>query len=315
MSNPENALGTNGAYGGRTSVNAFNDVLAVFTGRGILSGWACVPDSGLTVELGGNGTDRDVAIAENSAGDKTSVNNISQAPVSVTMPAAPVANSRIDAIVAYIEASPSSSGETDNYTAVNLLTVSGTTASTPTAPSDSDIRTAITADGAAGSTAYYVVLAYITIASGTTDIDATMITAGESAQIGTDQILDGAVTSDKIDFATFADYSTSEVNTGIKWVDGKNIYRKTIYTGNLPNNDTAKNIPHGISNLDYVIKLEGTYSNNDGTYTFPTQVPSVGGDNTAAIRTFINGNNVVIHTGMDRHLLSGYVTLYYTKTS
>lgn len=192
MANPDNAIGTNGAYGGRTSVNAFNDVLASFNGRGVLSGWACTPDSGLTVTLGGNGTDRDVAIAEDNAGNKTTVNNISQAPVPVTLPAAPANNSRIDSIVAYIEASPSSSGETDNYTAVNLLTVSGAAAATPTAPSDGDIRTAITADGASGPTAYYVVLANVTMASGTTDIDATMINAGAAAQVA----------ADKIDFAT-----------------------------------------------------------------------------------------------------------------
>ena len=194
MANPDNALGTNGAYGGRTSVNAFNDVLASFNGRGVLSGWACTPDSGLTVTLGGNGTDRDVAIAEDNAGNKTTVNNISQAPVPVTLPAAPANNSRIDSIVAYIEASPSSSGETDNYTAVNLLTVSGAAAATPASPSDGDIRTAITADGASGPTAYYVVLANVTMASGTTDIDATMITAGAAAQVA----------ADKIDFATFS---------------------------------------------------------------------------------------------------------------
>ena len=207
MSNPDNALGTNGAYGGRTSVNAFNDVMASFKSRGILSGWACAPSSGLKVTLGGDGTTRDVAIAEDNSGNKTSVNNISQAPVEVTMPAAPANNSRIDSIVAYIESSPSSSGETDNYTAVNLLTVSGSASATPTAPSDGDIRTAITADGASGPTAYYVVLANVTIASGTTDIDASMISAGTSAQL----------TAKNIDFTTLPHYevnSTTNMNIG-----------------------------------------------------------------------------------------------------
>lgn len=202
MANPDNALGTNGAYGGRTSVNAFNDVLAGFTGRGILSGWECVPDTGLTVTLGGNGTDRDVALAEDNSGNKTTINNISQAPVPATLPAAPATNSRIDAIVAYIESSPSTNAETDNYSAVNLLVVSGTAASTPVAPNDNKIRTAITADGTSGATAYYVVLATVKLPSGTTDIDATMISAGPAAQIGAEQIGDSSITSDKIDFST-----------------------------------------------------------------------------------------------------------------
>ena len=182
-SNPNNALGTNGAYGGRTSVNAFNDVLGAFNNRGILSGWGCVPGSGLTVELGGNGSARDVALAEDNIGNKTTVNNISQAPIPVEMPAAPANNSRVDSIVAYIESSPSTNAETDNYSAVNLLVVSGNTGTTPSAPSESEIRTAITADGASGSTAYYVVLANITIPAGTTDIDATMISRGPVAEV------------------------------------------------------------------------------------------------------------------------------------
>lgn len=203
MANPNNAVGTNGAFGGRTSVNAFNDVLSAFSGRGILSGWACSPSSGLTVQLGGDGETRDVAIAEDASGNKTTVNNISQSPVEITIPSAPASNSRIDLIVAYIEDSPNGSGETDNYDVVNLLVVSGTVSSTPVAPNDSAIRTAITADGASGATAYYVVLAQITIPTGTTDIDSTMISTGADATLLTSKIGTGSVTADKIDFATF----------------------------------------------------------------------------------------------------------------
>ena len=75
MTNPNNAVGTNGAFGGRTSVNAFNDGLASYS-AGIMSGWACEPSSGLTVVLGGDGNTRDVAIAEDNAGNKTTINNI-----------------------------------------------------------------------------------------------------------------------------------------------------------------------------------------------------------------------------------------------
>lgn len=182
--NPNNAVGTNGAYSGRTSPNALNDVLATFQGRGVLSGWGCVPDSGMTVEIGGNGTDRDVAIAEDNAGNKVPVDNISQAPISVTIPAAPANNSRIDSIVAYVENPPmGTSSDTDNPGAVGLIVVSGTVASTPTAPTDNEIRTGITADGASGSTAYYVVLANVTVASGTSTITGANISAGPSTGV------------------------------------------------------------------------------------------------------------------------------------
>ena len=38
------------------------------------------------------------------------------------------------------------------------------------------------------------------------------------------------VTSQKIDFTTlnFGNFSTDEVDTGFKWIDGKSIFKKTI---------------------------------------------------------------------------------------
>lgn len=191
--NPNNAVGTNAAYDGRTSVKAFNDGVGAYS-QGILSGWACAPDTGMTVSLGGDGTTRDIAIAEDVAGNKITVNNISEAPISVTMSAAPATNSRIDVVVAYVDNPPQGSATSiDNPGACGLIAVDGTAAADPVAPNDSAIRTAITADGASGSTAYYVVLATITIASGTTDLTADNIAAGPSAGIG----------SQNIDFTTF----------------------------------------------------------------------------------------------------------------
>lgn len=191
--NPNNAVGTNAAYGGRTSVKAFNDNIGAYS-RGILSGWACSPSSGMTVALGGNGTTRDIAIAEDVSGNKITVNNISEAPISVTMSAAPSSKSRIDLIVAYVDNPPQGSATVlDNPAACGLITVKGTAAANPVAPTESAIRTAITADGASGSTAYYVILAQITIASGTTDIVAGNIKVGSSA----------GVVAKNIDFTTF----------------------------------------------------------------------------------------------------------------
>ena len=207
--NPNNAVGTNGAYSGRTSPNALNDVLASFTGRGILSGWACVPDSGMDVTVGGDGSHRDVAIAEDNAGNKVTVNNISQSPVSVTIPAAPANNSRIDSIVAYVENPPmGTSTDTDNPGTVGLIVVSGTVASTPVAPTDNQIRTGITADGAAGSTAYYVVLANVTVPNGITTITNTNISAGDEAI--TDNV---SVTKSEIDWSTISKVLYND-NTG-----------------------------------------------------------------------------------------------------
>lgn len=215
MTNPNNAVGTNAAFGGRTSVNAFNDGLNIYS-RGIISGWACSPKSGMTVQIGGNGTERDVAAAEDNAGNKTSINNISGSPIDVTIPAAPATNNRIDLIVAYADNPPSgTSTVVDNPAACGIIVVSGTAAASPTAPTDATIRSAITADGATGSTAYYAILAQIRVGTGVTTIGSGVITQGAKVESGakagantvsTNSIADGAVTSQKVDWTTLAPY-------------------------------------------------------------------------------------------------------------
>ena len=223
MTNPNNAVGTNAAYGGRTSVNAFNDDLTIYS-RGILSGWGCSPKSGMTVQIGGNGADRDAAVAEDNAGNKTSINNISGSPIDVTIPAAPATNNRIDLIVAYADNPPSgTSTVVDNPAACGIIVVSGTAAASPTAPTNATIRSAITADGASGSTAYYVILAQIRVGTGVTTIGSGVITQGDVVKsyatagddtVTTDSIADGAVTSDKIDWATFVAQTTMPAVSG-----------------------------------------------------------------------------------------------------
>ena len=330
MTNPNNAIGTNAAYGGRTSVNAFNDDLAAYN-RGIMSGWQCVPNTGLTVSVGGVSGTRDVAIAEDNLGNKTTINNISFAPVNVSVAAAPVANSRIDLIVVYVDGSPDGTAEdVDNPSACGIVSVKGTAAASPVEPSDSDIRDAITADGASGSTAYYTVLASVTIATGVTEITSAMISGGvrsELALIGavvseptslayidTVNIVDGAVTAEKIDLGSIGlDYSTTEVDTGAKWIDGKTIYKKTINFGALPNS-TAKSVAHGISNLGMFVKVEAIAVNpNNTTLPLPYATPV---DYAAYnVACSVNSTEVIIATNTNRADFTGYVTLYYTKTS
>lgn len=204
MANPNNAVGTNGAFGGRTSVNAFNDVLATFTGRGVIQGWAVTPSTGLKVNVGGQSGIRDVAIAEDNNGNRTTIDNISQAPIEITMPSAPSTGSRIDLIVGYVENPPQGSSTViDNPAPTGIITVSGSSSSSPSAPTDSAIRTALTNAGINGATAYYAVLGSITIPSGTTDISSNMINATPYTNLNTqNNIATGQITADKVDFAT-----------------------------------------------------------------------------------------------------------------
>lgn len=183
MTNPNDIMGTNAGFGGRTSPNAFNDNLSLYS-RGVVSGWACTPKSGMTVQLGGSATVRDVAIAEDNAGNKTTINNRLGTPVEITLSGAPVTNSRIDAIVAYVD-NPAQGQATDvDYAeATGIIAVEGTASASPTVPNDSDIRSAITADGASGTTAYYVILATITVGTGVTTIGSGVISGGVYSQL------------------------------------------------------------------------------------------------------------------------------------
>lgn len=104
-------------------------------------------------------------------------------------------------------------------------------------------------------------------------------------------------------------YSTTEINTGKKWIDGKPIYRKVIDCGALPNN-TTKNVAHGINNLKKVIKSEGYSDNNAGTQI---PIPYVSG---IPLSIYVDTTNIVIQTsGNYTNYVNTQVTIEYTKTT
>ena len=325
MTNPNNAIGTNAAFNGRTSPNALNDILGAFS-KGIVSGWTCSPKTGMTVQLGGSASTRDVALAEDNAGNKLAIDNRSGAPVEVTLSGAPSTNNRIDCIVAYVD-NPSTGDDstTDNPTACGIIAVSGTVAANPTAPNDAAIRAAITTDGATGGVAYYVVLATILVGTNVTTIGSGVITQGDASTTGnitipdgsitTPKLADSSVTSQKVDLSTFSggDFSYNEQATPFKWVDGKTIYKKT-WGFTTAANSIATVIQHGISNLGVLIKYEGMLWQGSTRQLVPRVVPdnatyNIGvGDITASAFTFQIGTSVTKGT-------TAFVTFYYTKSS
>ena len=203
MTNPDQTVGTNAGFNGRTTPNAMNDILGAFS-RGRISGWACTPKNGMTVQLGGNGTTRDVAIAEDNAGNRLTIDNRTATPVEITLAGAPATGNRIDSIVAYIANPPQGAGASsvDFPDAVGIIAVQGTASGTPSAPNEATIRAGITADGASGASAYYVVLANITVGQGVTTIGSGAITAGAYAQLSTSIVdptpADGSITTAKL---------------------------------------------------------------------------------------------------------------------
>lgn len=106
-------------------------------------------------------------------------------------------------------------------------------------------------------------------------------------------------------------YSTSEQDTGVTWIDGKKIYKKTINFGSLPNN-TSKSVNTGISNMDTFITYEGVSTNGITVFVLPSLRPF---GTTLEIGIWFSKTEVTIETGSDRTGFSAYITIYYTKTS
>ena len=109
------------------------------------------------------------------------------------------------------------------------------------------------------------------------------------------------------------DYSTSEQDTGCKWIDGKKIYKKTIDFGALPN-ASIKNIDHGVANIARVVKIDGIISFGSNTWT---NIPLVyqGVDSIYNAEFQVTTTQVHCATSKDRSSLSAIITFYYTKTT
>ena len=109
------------------------------------------------------------------------------------------------------------------------------------------------------------------------------------------------------------DYSTTEQDTGCKWIDGKKIYKTTFDFGALPNN-AIKNVDHGVANIAQVVKIEGIISFGSGNWsTIPLVYKGV--DSTYNAEFQVSTTQVHCATNKDRSNLSAIITFYYTKTT
>ena len=109
------------------------------------------------------------------------------------------------------------------------------------------------------------------------------------------------------------DYSTSEQDTGIKWINGHTLYQKTLnFSGSYSGNVTVGNI--GINNLDVIVEINGACRQTDGVYkalsfAHPTATNNYG--------IFINSSgDVSIRCGSTVGTFNLIIlTLKYTKTT
>ena len=122
-----------------------------------------------------------------------------------------------------------------------------------------------------------------------------------------DVVQDGnmhAVTSNAV--ADGLSYSTDEVKTGGKWIDGKPIYRKIVDIGALPNN-TSKTVAHGINNLEKAIIANGFAINNKGETIYIPHTFS---------GFYLNKTSIVLNTTYNYSAYTeAYITIEYTKTT
>lgn len=106
-------------------------------------------------------------------------------------------------------------------------------------------------------------------------------------------------------------YSTSEVDTKVKWIDNKTIYRKTIDCGALPN-ATSKRVSIGASGVSQYIKIEGVAFTSSNT---TISLPYVNHVNALyQVDVYIDSGDLVISAGDDKSSYAySYITVYYTK--
>lgn len=200
MTNPDNIVRVRARNGGRASVYEANGWAQAYT-SGLLEGNGVTQNTSadMNVLVGGSVSKPDVVLAQNPSGYRIALDLVGQQAVAIT---APATNSRISAIVAYTDDLSLSTTEdtvTGSPASCGLIVVNGTASVSPSAPTDNQIRTAITADGATGSQAAYCVIATIEVASTTTTITNSLITINNVALAA-----NNVVKSDNINFTTFA---------------------------------------------------------------------------------------------------------------
>lgn len=119
--------------------------------------------------------------------------------------------------------------------------------------------------------------------------------------------------ANSFNYADENDYSTSEQIIG-KWVDGSNLFQKTISFGTLPN-ATSKTVAHGISNLKRIIEVSGYAYRSSSTAFIPLPFSGTNTSANANVNITCDATNILVTTLTDRSTFTeSYITIKYTKT-
>lgn len=115
-------------------------------------------------------------------------------------------------------------------------------------------------------------------------------------------------------------YTTSEQDTGTKWIDGRTIYKKTINCGKGPN-VAQKDTQTGVTGIDFVTKIEGVlYNSTASIFMGPAYLAFNAGSSSVGAGSinlgYVKSSNVVrITTNGDRSGFNCYITIWYCKVS
>lgn len=291
--------------GGMHSPAALTQFLRDALDGEVANGMEVVVGSGMnvTVKAGTASVGKDPSYDINIAGTET-----------VSVGAASPSNPTNTLIVAYVDRNVAgSTAVTDNTNDVfKLRAVSGAAAATPSDPTTSAIQAAI---GAANP---YIILARVLKRPGAASIinsDITdlrkMITLRDGRINRSEIISNGTVLPRNLSPSARGDRSTSEVDTGTKWIDGRTIYQKTFATGGLKNAGKTT-VPHGIENLDMVVNIRGIAKEDSVGATI--NLPHAADQQAYTVTVYTDNSNVNIQTYTDQ---SGYrtsfVTIQYVK--
>lgn len=273
----------------------------LFSGRGVIRN--TVAD--MNVLVGGTTDNPDVVLGKLPSGFLIALDIVGQQVIRIT---APSSNKRIASVVAYsdnIALNSTDTNTTGSPSSCGLIVVYGSTSATPVAPTEYQIRQAVTQDGATGSQAVIAVIANITTESSTTTITDEMIAINY-----------GQLSSHSIDFTTMPGnkYTTAEQDTGKKWINGKSIYQKSITfntTGSGAEETGANN--ENFSYIDTLISLDAILNMPNGerypnSYTNPS-APSL----QYFQLKFANWNNAQVLRYQTRSVGTVTMTILYTK--
>lgn len=321
------ALGFPNSNGGRTTDSALFHALGnAFVGSWI-SGFRVRQASpvGMNVLIGGESGIPDDLLVRDAMSATFPVSNLSTQPVQASVTTANSANPRIDAVVIYIDTNVAASQTVaNNENRTKAIVVPGTPATNPSAPTPSQIKAKI------GASNPYEVIAEIRVNAGTTTILDSVITDRrnpatladgrinraemfKNGVIKSDALANDIVLPRHLSPAARGDRSTSEVDTGMKWIDGRTIYQKTFVMGGLKIAGKTT-VPHGITNLDMVINIRGIAKEYSIGATI--NLPHAADQQAYTVTVYADNSNINIQTYADQ---SGYktsfVTIQYIKKS